>query len=157
MNGLPQLSPYVLRQVEWILASGLVLAGAWCLGRLRVRFRPGEPLVPVITERRFTEYLQDRGAERPVAATVYRYLQEIQAIAVPLLPGDHLVWDLGLDEASLEQTIGDLARRLDRQLPGGFAPKLPGTVGELVAMLQCLPTAAGQANRGTEKRANQAA
>lgn len=139
MNGSPLLTPHVLRQIAVLLALGFAMLGAWCLGRLRSHLRPQYPLVGAITQHRFTEHMQQRGIERRIAATVYRYLREVQSVAVPMLPGDHLVWDLGLDEARLEQTLTDLARRLERHLPSAAVSRLPGTVGDLAVMLQRMP------------------
>jgi hypothetical protein len=90
-----------------------------------------------VSERSFTEYLRRSGFDPVVAATTYRYLREIQDVRFPILPGDALDWDLGLDEEQVGQTLAELANRLDRQ--PARAAQLPITVEDLVRMIQFAP------------------
>ncbi len=61
---------------------------------------------------------------------------------MPPLPEDDLVWDLGLTEGRVDETVADLARRLHRSpAPESFG-RPPRTVEDLARLLQSMPNEA---------------
>lgn len=132
------LSPWLFKEVGGILVLGIGASTAIVLTKLvSVRRRAHSPRQAGLSERSFTEYLRRSGFDPVIAATTYRYLREIQDVRFPILPGDSLDWDLGLDEERIGQTLAELARRLDRRLTR--MAQLPMTVEDLVRTVQFAP------------------
>src|SRR5450631_127289 len=91
------------------------------------------------TEDTFAEFLAAYGFDPAIARTTYRYLQEVQKVAFPIVPMDDLDRDLGLDGEAVNQTLRDLLDQTGREyLPGLLASPLV-TVVDLVRMIQASP------------------
>lgn len=132
------VNAWLLREVGGVLVLGVGATTAiLCAKVAATRRRARSPREDGVSERSFTEYLESCGFDPKIAATTYRYLLEIQNVRFPILPGDALDWDLGLDEDQVGQTLSELATRLDR-LPARNS-QLPITVEDLVRMVQFSP------------------
>ncbi len=92
-----------------------------------------------VSEENFTEYLRGYGFDPRVAATTYEYLQGIQDVRFPILPGDTLDWDLGLDDQRIEEAVSALSARLGRQIRAALVYPYPRTVQDLIRMVQDAP------------------
>lgn len=92
-----------------------------------------------ITESTFAAHLEKYGFDPVIAAATYRYLQERQLITFPILPGDQLDEDLGLDSEDITQTVREMTGKLGRQFNPGLLHKPLVTVEDLVRMLQASP------------------
>jgi hypothetical protein len=92
-----------------------------------------------VTENTFAEHLQRYGFDPVIAAATYRYLQEVQLVKFPILPGDQLDEDLGLDSEDINQTVREMTHALGRQFNPGLLHKPLVTVEDLVRMLQASP------------------
>jgi acyl carrier protein len=92
-----------------------------------------------INESTFAAHLQQYGFDPVIAASTYRYLQEVQLVKFPILPGDQLDEDLGLDSEDINQTVREMTRALGRQFNPGLLHKPLATVEDLVRMLQASP------------------
>jgi len=92
-----------------------------------------------VTEYTFADHLKDYGFDPVIAAATYRYLQEVQLVKFPILPGDKLDEDLGLDSEDISQTIREMTNALGRQFVPGLLHKPLVTVEDLVRMLQASP------------------
>ena len=91
------------------------------------------------TEETFAEYLAAYGFDPEIARATYRYLQEVQKVAFPILPTDDLDRDLGLDGEAVNQTLRNLLDKTGRQyLPGLLTSPLV-TVVDLVRCIQAAP------------------
>ena len=91
------------------------------------------------TEDTFAEYLAAYGFDPAIARTAYRYLQDVQQVAFPIVPQDDLDRDLGLDDAELKRTVRDLLEETGREnLPGLMESPLV-TVVDLVRHIQASP------------------
>ena len=126
-----------------MLALAAIVLLCWCVGRLLKVFRMKPTLVSRITEAKFAALLRQGGIDQQgnskVAVTVSCYLLELQGMAVPPLPEDDLIWDLGLTEGQVEETVADLARRLHRSATPDRFTKPPHTVEDLATLLQACP------------------
>jgi hypothetical protein len=92
-----------------------------------------------LSEDTFVEDLAPFGFDPNVARETYRYLQERQNIAFPILPLDALDEDLGLDSEDVEQTIHELLDLTGRvHLPGLLHSPLVN-VEDLVRYIQASP------------------
>jgi hypothetical protein len=91
------------------------------------------------TEDTFAEFLAAYGFDPEIARTTYRYLQNVQKVAFPIVPMDDLDRDLGLDGDVVNQTLRDLLDQTGREyLPGLLASPLV-TVVDLVRTIQASP------------------
>lgn len=132
------LNSWLWKEIGGVLVLGIVGSAAIIAASLAAnRRRARSPRQAGLSERSFTDYLKRNGFDPIVAATTYRYLREIQDVRFPILPGDALDWDLGLDEERIGQTLAELARRLDRRLLRSV--QLPITVEDLVRTVQASP------------------
>ena len=126
-----------------VLVLAAIVLLCWCVGRLLEACQMRPTLVGRITEAKFAGLLRQGNTELPVnsriAVTVYRYLREVQEVTVPPLPEDDLIWDLGLTEGEVEETVADLTRRLHRSAAPDLSTKLPRTVEDLATLLQSMP------------------
>jgi hypothetical protein len=92
-----------------------------------------------VTEATFTAHLQQYGFDPAITGAAYRYLQEVQRVNFPILPGDLLDEDLGLDTEDIEQTVTELAVALKRDQSPGLRHTPLVTVEDLVRLLQASP------------------
>jgi len=92
-----------------------------------------------VTESTFATHLERYGFDPVIAAATYRYLQEVQLVKFPILPGDLLDEDLGLDSEDINQTVREMTHALGRQYNPGLLHKPLVTVEDLVRMLQASP------------------
>ncbi len=92
-----------------------------------------------VTEATFTAHLQQYGFDPAITGAAYRYLQEVQLVKFPILPGDNLDEDLGLDTEDIEQTVAELTVALKRERAPGLRHKPLVTVEDLVRLLQASP------------------
>ena len=92
-----------------------------------------------INEATFATHLERYGFDPIIAAATYRYLQEVQLVKFPILPGDQLDEDLGLDSEDINQTVREMTSALGRQFNPGLLHKPLVTVEDLVRMLQASP------------------
>jgi hypothetical protein len=115
-----------------VIAAAVIAARVWS-----TRHRPWSRRALDITQRAFTRSLMQQGVDAEVSATTFHYLSEVQDVRFPILPGDTLDWDLGLDPERVQNTVGALAARLDRRVER--TRQLPVTVEDLARMLQGLP------------------
>src|SRR5579859_4284561 len=67
------------------------------------------------TEDTFAEYLAAYGFDPEIARTTYRYLQQVQQVAFPIVPKDDLDRDLGLDDDDVKRTVRDLLDETGRE------------------------------------------
>ena len=92
-----------------------------------------------VTETTFTKHLQVYGFDPVITGATYRYLQEVQLVQFPILAGDDLVEDLGLDNDDIEQTVTELTEALKREPNPGLRHTPLVTVEDLVRLLQASP------------------
>ena len=92
-----------------------------------------------ITEQTFTSHLSRYGFDASITSTTYRYLQEVQRVQFPILPGDALDEDLGLDSEDIQQTVLELTEALKREPNPGLRSTPVVTVEDLVRLLQASP------------------
>ena len=91
------------------------------------------------TEDTFAEFLAAYGFDPEIARATYRYLQDVQHVAFPIVPKDDLDRDLGLDEEDLNRTVRELLEETGREyLPGLHGSPLV-TVVDLVRYIQASP------------------
>jgi len=92
-----------------------------------------------VNEATFTVHLQQYGFDPAITGATYRYLQQVQLVNFPILPGDLLDEDLGLDTEDIEQTITELTSALKRDRSPGLRHAPLITVEDLVRFLQASP------------------
>ena len=99
------------------------------------------------TQQTFVEGLAPNGFDPEIAAATYRYLQQRQRVAFPILPTDDLDRDLGLDENEVKTTVRDLLSQMGREyLPGQLDSPLV-TVVDMVRCIQASPRRVAVARR----------
>jgi hypothetical protein len=91
------------------------------------------------TEETFSDYLAAYGFDPEIARSTYRYLQQEQQVAFPILPKDDLDRDLGLDGDDLKQTVLDLLHHTGREYLPGLLESPLVTVVDLVRYIQASP------------------
>lgn len=99
------------------------------------------------TEETFTEFLAAYGFDTEIARTTYRYLQERQQVAFPILPTDDLDHDLGLDEDDVKTTVRDLLAESGREYLPGLLDSPLVTVVDVVRYIQASPRRVAPARR----------
>ncbi len=92
-----------------------------------------------VTENTFATHLERYGFDALITRSTYRYLREVQLVQFPIMPGDKLDEDLGLDSVDVDQTVRELSHALHREYTPGlrYAPLV--TVEDLVRLLQASP------------------
>ncbi len=91
------------------------------------------------TEETFADYLAAYGFDPEIARMTYRYLQQVQQVAFPIVPKDDLDCDLGMDDDEVNRTVRDLLNETGREyLPGRLEYPLV-TVVDLVRYIQASP------------------
>ena len=141
MTALPLVHGWFWLEVAGVLVVAMV-AGLAAFVLHATSFRRGLRKAKGVSEQNFAEYLRGYGFDPRVAATTYQYLEEIQDVRFPILPGDTLDWDLGLDEQRIEQAVLALSARLGREnRAAALAFSQPLTVQDLIRMVQDAPLA----------------
>lgn len=140
--GTPENLSILLREQAWPIMIGLI-----CLGLVYVllKLSAGRRLHRLaeqrkdVTENTFASHLERYGFDPLITRSTFRYLQEVQQIQFPVLPGDKLDEDLGLDSEDVDQTVRELSAALHREYTPGlrFAPIV--TVEDLVRLIQASP------------------
>ena len=92
-----------------------------------------------VSEQTFTAHLQRYGFDPSITSTTYKYLQEVQRVQFPILPGDALDEDLGMDSDDIQQTVRELTHALKRDPNPGLRSTPMVTVEDLVRLLQASP------------------
>ncbi len=95
----------------------------------------------------FAAQMGEAGLNRELARAVYEYLQEVQMVPFPMLPGDALYEKLGMTAGDVEETVYDLLVRTGRVLLPGQLTSPPETLEELVRYIQTSPLAAKSITR----------
>lgn len=102
-----------------------------------------------VTEASFAAHLEKFGFDPVIAASTYRYLQQVQLVQFPVLPSDLLDEDLGLDSEDIHQTIREMLAALGREFNPGLLHKPLSTVEDLVRLLQASPRIANASSSST--------
>ncbi|MEO6924506.1 MAG: hypothetical protein ABI142_11825 [Bryocella sp.] len=92
-----------------------------------------------VSEETFVAHLEKYGFDPKITGASYRYLREVQLVQFPILPGDALDEDLGLDTEDINQTISELTEALGRERSPGLRHTPIVTVEDLVRLLQASP------------------
>jgi hypothetical protein len=101
------------------------------------------------TEDTFIEFLTPYGFDPEIARATYRYLQQRQRVAFPILPTDDLDRDLGLDENEVKTTVRDLLLEMNREYLPGLLDSPLVTVVDVVRCIQASPRRVATAQRRT--------
>lgn len=123
----------------WLLLAAVVLCvvllrlSAWTRERRMRQKRTG------VTQETFTAQLEQYGFDPVITSATFRYLQEVQLVPFPVLPGDDLENDLGLAPEDIDETVRDLSMALRREYMPGLQPTPLVTVEDLIRLLQALP------------------
>jgi hypothetical protein len=99
------------------------------------------------TQQTFVDFLAPYGFDPEIAAATYRYLQERQMVAFPILPTDDLDRDLGLDENEVKTTVRDLLSEMNREYLPGLLDSPLVTVVDVVRCIQASPRRVATAQR----------
>jgi hypothetical protein len=99
------------------------------------------------SEQSFVEFLAPYGFDPEIAGATYRYLQERQRVAFPILPTDDLDRDLGLDENEVKTTVRDLLSEMGREYLPGLLDSPLVTVVDVVRCIQASPRRVAAAQR----------
>jgi hypothetical protein len=91
------------------------------------------------TEETFADYLAAYGFDPEIARATYRYLQQVQHVAFPIVPEDDLDRDLGLDDNDVKKTVRDLLGEMGREYLPGLLESPLVTVLDLVRYIQASP------------------
>jgi hypothetical protein len=128
-----QVVPLVF--IGFALLMGLVLLyfSAESRRAALVRDRSGR------TEDTFAEFLAAYGFDPDIARMTYRYLQNVQGVAFPIVPKDDLDRDLGLNDEDVKQTVRDLLHEAGREYLPGLLESPLVTVVDLVRYIQASP------------------
>jgi hypothetical protein len=128
-----QMVPLVFIGFALLMGFALLYFSAQSRRAALVRDRSGR------TENTFVEHLAGYGFDPEIAGATYRYLQQVQQVAFPILPKDDLDRDLGLDDEEVKRTVLDLLNETGREyLPGLLDSPLVRVV-DLVRYIQASP------------------
>jgi hypothetical protein len=128
-----QMAPLVFIGFAVLMGFTLLYFSAQSRRAALVRDRSGR------TEDTFAEYLAAYGFDPGIARTTYRYLQQVQQVAFPIVPKDDLDRDLGLDDNDVKQTVRDLLDETGREYLPGLLDSPLVTVADLVRYIQASP------------------
>ncbi len=92
-----------------------------------------------VTEQSFTRHMAAYDFDPFISKETYRYLQQVQLVDFPILPGDSLDEDLGLDSDDVKESVRDLLRVTGREFRPGILIAPIITVEDLVRYLQASP------------------
>ena len=128
-----QMVPLVFVGFAVLMGFALLYFSAQSRRAALVRDRSGR------TEETFTEYLASYGFDPQIARATYRYLQDVQQVAFPIVPKDDLDRDLGLDDDDVKQTVRDLLDETGREYLPGLLESPLVTVVDVVRYIQASP------------------
>lgn len=94
-----------------------------------------------VTEQSFVRHMAAYDFDPFIAKETYRYLQQVQLVDFPILPGDSLDEDLGLDQDDIKESVRDLLRATGREFRPGILTSPIVTVEDIVRYLQASPRA----------------
>lgn len=94
-----------------------------------------------VTEQSFVRHMVTYDFDPMIARETYRYLQQVQLVDFPILPGDSLDEDLGLDQDDVKESVRDLLRVTGREFRPGILTSPIVTVEDIVRYLQASPRA----------------
>ena len=123
----------------WLLLALIVACmvllrlSAWLRERKLRRMRAG------VTQETFTAQLEQYGFDPVITGSTFRYLREVQLVPFPVLPGDDLEKDLGLEPEDVDQAVRDLTTALRREHSPALQPTPLVTVEDLIRLLQASP------------------
>ena len=138
-----QIVPLVFVGFAILMGFGLLYFSAQGRKAALKRDRSGR------TEETFVEFLAPYGFDTGIARATYRYLQERQQVAFPVLPTDDLDRDLGLDENEVKTTVRDLLAQMEREYLPGMLDSPLVTVVDVVRYIQASPRRIVVARRRT--------
>jgi hypothetical protein len=136
-----QVVPLVYIGFAVLMGFALLYFSAQSRRAALVRDRSGK------TEETFAEYLAAYGFDPEIARTTYRYLQQVQQVAFPIVPKDDLDRDLGLNDNDVKRTVRDLLDETSREYLPGLLDSPLVTVVDLVRYIQASPRRVVQAGR----------
>lgn len=121
--------------IGFALLAGLALLyfSAQSRAAARRRDRAGQ------NEDTFVEQLAAHGFDDEIARMTYRCLEERTRVEFPILPGDDLDQDLGLDSDDVRETLMEVTARVGREYLPGLVTVPIVTVAELVRAVQGSP------------------
>jgi len=90
-------------------------------------------------EHSFAETFAARGFDAEIARAVYRYLEQHTRVGFPILPGDDLDRELGMDAGDSRKAVREVASLVGRDYLPGLVMEPIVTVAELVRAVQSLP------------------
>ena len=128
-----QIVPLVYIGFAVLMGFALLYFSAQSRRAALVRDRSGK------TEETFAEYLAAYGFDPEIARTTYRYLQQVQQVAFPIVPKDDLDRDLGLNDNDVKRTVRDLLNETSREYLPGLLDSPLVTVVDLVRYIQASP------------------
>ncbi len=130
---LGQIVPVVFVGFALLAGLALVYFSAQSRKAARVRDRAGKD------EETFAEEFVAYGFDAEIARATYRYLDERTKAGFPLLPGDDLDRDLGLDADDVPEVLRELTAKVGREYLPGLVTMPITTVAELVRAVQASP------------------
>jgi hypothetical protein len=87
----------------------------------------------------FVEKLAAHGFDPAIARAVYDYLEEHTRVGFPILPGDDLDRELGLDRDDVSEALRELTAHVGRDYLPGLVRVPIATVAELAGAVQASP------------------
>ena len=126
-----QIVPVFLIGFALLAGLALVYFSAQSRKAARRRDRAGQD------EETFAAQFAAHGFDPEIARTVYRYLEERTQAGFPILPGDDLDRDLGVDD--VREAVRELAARVGREYLPGLVTEPIATVAQLVRAVQAQP------------------
>jgi hypothetical protein len=134
-------SIWVQEQAVPLLIIFSCLVGGFLLLYISARRRRSEMVKNRVgvTEQSFVRHMAAYDFDPFLSKETYRYLQQVQLVDFPLLPGDSLDEDLGLDPDDVKESVRDLLRATGREFRPGILSSPIITVEDLVRYLQASP------------------
>lgn len=128
-----QIVPVFLVGFALLAGLALVYFSAQSRKAARRRDRAGQD------EETFAAQFASHGFDPEIARTAYRYLEERTRLGFPILPGDDLDRELGLDADDVRDVLRELAAQAGRDYLPGLVTEPIATVAQLVRAVQAQP------------------
>ena len=90
-------------------------------------------------EHTFAESFAARGFDAEIALAVYRNLEDKIRIGFPILPGDDLDRDLGMDSGDVREMLRHITAQIGRDYLPGLVIEPIVSVAEMVRAVQSMP------------------